>query len=482
MMKKSTDLCVTQKRKQLSKQNQINNNPSAMLFKIDTVFSNNKNSRRLKWFLWTFCRCAVFVMCILFLLKCAGYPVLFELSMYVDTVFGQYYSVDDRLFRGRPFANMGDLVSNYSIPFDLYQSWPTNQVAHFRYKEIVSFFKHNKKWNYYLFYDTSPDQSNNHVLKKTGSMDSWIQEHIQNDNATPLKLFTKNEMKKIGCAYSMLIVGAAKCDLWRHLIIYKNGGMYLDFDAVLSKAYMSKIILPGDEFIASMRDNVEIDQYFVISRKEHPIIKQTIVSIVENILNTAYYQNIYFIQNGIDTTKIKDIDTFMEKSKEYKQFLTQICKLFMHPTHSMKFQNDKINQHTYNELEMRSIINGTKFGYFYCFCDNVYNSNDQLNKHAKESRYFNVIHAACLTGPSVYKQAIETVLFNKKYDQLTGYHFFNNQGLNGAFEPKFIDTKHQLVNTNLLEKTKAGRRGRGWITAKFRMINYTNQCWKQFYS
>jgi hypothetical protein len=84
-------------------------------------------------------------------------------------------------------------------------------------------------------------------------------------------------------AYSKLAVGAAKADLWRYCILYREGGIYLDID--------SDIVLPIDSFVGA-------DDQAVLSREknpgcflqwcmafmpEHPILKRTIEIVVENI-------------------------------------------------------------------------------------------------------------------------------------------------------------------------------------------------------
>jgi mannosyltransferase OCH1-like enzyme len=87
--------------------------------------------------------------------------------------------------------------------------------------------------------------------------------------------------------------GAAKADFFRYLLMYKEGGVYLDIKSGM-KYPLDKIILPDDEYILSHWscnpqfievNNIfgEYQQWHIISRPQHPFLEAVINKVIENI-------------------------------------------------------------------------------------------------------------------------------------------------------------------------------------------------------
>ena len=88
------------------------------------------------------------------------------------------------------------------IEKNIYQTYKTKNIPGFM-EELISELKDkNPGYTYSLFDDND------------------IQQFIN-----------ENYSKDVQQAYSKLHVGAAKADLWRYLVLYKNGGVYIDFDS-----------------------------------------------------------------------------------------------------------------------------------------------------------------------------------------------------------------------------------------------------------
>ena len=99
-----------------------------------------------------------------------------------------------------------------------------------------------------------------------------------------MKNFIKNNYDdRINRAYDMLKIGASKADLWRYLLLYKEGGIYLDIDSIITgsldvlikdrnKAVISREGIPG-RFV----------QWCLIMPPNHGIMKEVIELCVSNI-------------------------------------------------------------------------------------------------------------------------------------------------------------------------------------------------------
>jgi len=347
----------------------------------------------------------------------------------------------------------------FNIPFTLYQTWMRQDVSNFRFNDIAMFFKNNPKWTYRLFADDNPNASE--------TVDGWVDEHIN----TPLNQlqstggilemqmrlgphFTSVEQhKRIACAYSMLQGGASKADLWRYLIIYRNGGLYADFDAVLSDAYMDGIIGVNDTLVTSVKNEVEVSQYVILAAKHHPILARVVNETTEAILMMGYLHN---VANGNSSL-----------------FLSLGCNKILSKwkAHAMLPLSADFGARSWNANELRPIINATAYPRRYCTCHNL---DHQVPYYAMDK-----LHAGCLTGPNVWKAAFEWVLYND--DELHGIRIYPSEGFLGRLPAKFLQTDESIWKSNRIEKLKdAGRVTPAWPAMGAHFIDFDNQCWKEF--
>lgn len=140
------------------------------------------------------------------------------------------------------------------IPRTIYQTWYTKNIPLEIQKDIDLMKINNPVFNY-SFFD-----------------DNMMRDFVQT-----------NFSKQILGAYDMLNIGAAKADLWRYLILYKNGGVYLDIDSVWQGSF-DELITDDDCGIVSREANTDIFvQWCLIFGSKHPILEYAIEKACKNI-------------------------------------------------------------------------------------------------------------------------------------------------------------------------------------------------------
>lgn len=112
-----------------------------------------------------------------------------------------------------------------------------------------------------------------------------------------MKLFDDNDIEEwikntfndkiIYNTYKQLKIGAGRADFWRYLILYENGGIYLDIDSNINKP-LDSLIEENDKAIISREKNNRSNdfvQWCLIFSPKHPILLRTINSCIYNINN-----------------------------------------------------------------------------------------------------------------------------------------------------------------------------------------------------
>jgi hypothetical protein len=160
-----------------------------------------------------------------------------------------------------------------SIPKIIHQTFYTKVLPIELQKNIEKIRSLNPEWEYKL-YD-----------------DSDVIEFIE-DNYDPhvLQYFLRIDRR----------YGAARADLFRYLLIYKIGGIYLDIKASMCKP-LDKVLQTDDSFILAQWndsgqfkqwgthydlahvDGGEFQQWHIAARPGHPFLKATIESVLANI-------------------------------------------------------------------------------------------------------------------------------------------------------------------------------------------------------
>ena len=149
------------------------------------------------------------------------------------------------------------------IPKHIYQSWHTTNL----HVDIQKKIEHTLKMN--------PEYS--HKIYTDEEIDEFVNTHFPG---------------RIANSYNKLNIIVAKVDFWRYLILYKYGGIYLDMDSGIEKP-LNELIKDDDEAIITAEGHPPCYvQWALIFNKNHPILKNTIDLIVENIENNKYPNNI----------------------------------------------------------------------------------------------------------------------------------------------------------------------------------------------
>lgn len=103
------------------------------------------------------------------------------------------------------------------------------------------------------------------------------------DDEDVYEFIRQNFDSSIITAFEKLQIGAAKADLWRYLVLYKYGGVYLDIDSSINIP-IDRIVDETDKaFFSRERNPVSFLQFCLFVCKGHPILKKTIEAVVTKI-------------------------------------------------------------------------------------------------------------------------------------------------------------------------------------------------------
>lgn len=111
-------------------------------------------------------------------------------------------------------------------------------------------------------------------------------------------------------AYSRLTDGAAQADLWRMAVLYREGGVYLDIDAILTQNLEKLLDNRKLLFIASHANRPT--NYFIATTQNNPIFKETLNQIVSNILNYKEGNDVF------TTTGPRALRTVLENYSDFE--------------------------------------------------------------------------------------------------------------------------------------------------------------------
>ena len=168
---------------------------------------------------------------------------------------------EHRISKFYPKKDACNTVSQ-KIPLKIHQTYFTTSLNTNMYQACMTIHNMNPEYDYY-FYD-----------------DNDCKNYIQ-------KYFPKEYMK----AYNMVIPGAYKADLFRYLVLFREGGVYMDCKSSTIKP-LREFIDPNATF-ASFRDRPigAILNSFMACTPEHPVLRIAIDMTIQNILNKRYGEN-----------------------------------------------------------------------------------------------------------------------------------------------------------------------------------------------
>lgn len=146
------------------------------------------------------------------------------------------------------------------IPLNFFQTWETKDISP-RLEFLTNLWKaHNPDFKYHLF--------------DKDDRDAFIKQNF--DNA-------------VYTAYTRLIPGALKADLWRYCVLYIHGGVYADIDTMCMNSL--KTFLKDYEFVATVDLNAtrsegehNVANAFIGSVPRHPILRGCINRITIQVL------------------------------------------------------------------------------------------------------------------------------------------------------------------------------------------------------
>ena len=136
-------------------------------------------------------------------------------------------------------------------------------------------------------------KKNIEYIKKLNT--NWT--HNLYDDNDIIEYIKKNYPQNILDVYNRINpkYGAARADFFRYLLMYNEGGVYLDIKSAM-KVSLDKILKPDDEYILShwecpcqynLLDSEygEFQQWHIICKPKHPFLKEVIDNVVKNIQN-----------------------------------------------------------------------------------------------------------------------------------------------------------------------------------------------------
>lgn len=190
------------------------------------------------------------------------------------------------------------------IPKVIYQSWKHSE------KDLHPVLRQHRENMKYI----NPDYV--YCLFTDREMDIWVYENFAH-------------VPDIVECYDQLNIMVARVDFWRYLVLYKNGGVYVDMDSEITLP-LSGLIRPEDQAIISMEGcPTSYVQWALIFEANHPILARTIEIVVDNIKNnrypgeidnmtgpTAYTRAINEFARSVGFNLIHDADP--KKREEYK--------------------------------------------------------------------------------------------------------------------------------------------------------------------
>ena len=163
--------------------------------------------------------------------------------------------------------NFIKITRKQKIPKVIYQTWhsPIKKLNKSIKKDLLILRKLNPDYEYQYFVDDD--------------IESFVNENFPGE---------------ISECFNKLNLMVGKVDLWRYLILFKNGGIYLDIDARTNSSF-SKLINKKDDAVITFENNFGSNifaQWVLMFNKNHPALKKVIEIVIENIKYNKYPNNV----------------------------------------------------------------------------------------------------------------------------------------------------------------------------------------------
>ena len=130
------------------------------------------------------------------------------------------------------------------IPKNIYQSWHTKKMHSKVQEHVIDVLKKN-----------NPDYT--HEIYTDEEIDKYVHDNFDGE---------------IVECYDKIDIIVAKVDFWRYLILYNQGGIYLDIDSSINKPIKDFIKEDDEAFITRESGDKFYAQWALFFAKEHPIM------------------------------------------------------------------------------------------------------------------------------------------------------------------------------------------------------------------
>ena len=147
---------------------------------------------------------------------------------------------------------------NNEIPYYIFQTWHSYKLPVGMYNAVNNLIRNNREFKYFLF-----------------------------DDERCRKFIKNNYSATIYDAYTRLIPGAYKADLWRYCVLYKHGGIYLDMRYTPHKQYKLINLMDHEHFVKDI-DGHNIYNACIVCKPGNTLLKKCIDEIVINVKNKNY--------------------------------------------------------------------------------------------------------------------------------------------------------------------------------------------------
>ena len=155
-----------------------------------------------------------------------------------------------------------ELTYKQNIPFIIHQTYYTDKLDTDIYQTCMIIKNMNPEYKYAFYTDND------------------CRNYIQ-------KYYPSSYLK----AYDMVIPGAYKADVFRYLVLYREGGIYMDCKS--STIIPLRSFIPRSATFGVFRDRPTgaLLNSFMACTPKHPILKIVIDMTIDNILNKRYNEN-----------------------------------------------------------------------------------------------------------------------------------------------------------------------------------------------
>jgi mannosyltransferase OCH1-like enzyme len=170
------------------------------------------------------------------------------------------------------------------------------------------------------------------------------------DNNDLNNLFYNIDNKLIKSAYLRLnpLYGSARSDFFRYLIIYLNGGIYLDIKIICKKSFKDWIDIKSNGYISYWKsekynkdilknEKGELQNWFIIYQKRDKNLFNLLLAISYNILNAPYENNYGKFPVLMYTGPIIYSQYFLKNINQYK--LIDSSEYLTYTTNDIKENN-----------------------------------------------------------------------------------------------------------------------------------------------